>query len=618
LERALIRLFFVALMVLALASCGAQQSAAPKASPDEQTTTQRSAVEETKETTATPTTVAEPEEEPLRKGPASTNTLDAPAVGTNGMVSSAHPLATEAGLEILADGGNAFDAAVAVAAALNVVEPMMSGIGGYGAVMIHDAEKGETRYLDAGSRFPASVDPNMFRPPAPNYEANRCGAPAVSAPANVDAWEKLSGEYGELEWRRLFGPAVRYAEDGYAIDGVTAAWIGSEFPAFPARAQEIYGPGGAPLQAGERLVQRDLARSLRLVAEEGPAVAREGELAEAMAAEVQQNGGSLSLDDVRGNRAEWRDTVSMDYRGREVVTASNPATAWGMLLRFGVIGQFDLEPADHNTGDYLHAITEVSKQGSLVTREYAADPPLDRLLSEGFWAEQAAAISPYYASPYEPFTTYDSAASCSPTGYTPTGPATDAQANSLGYTSHFVVADREGNVVSATQTLGNVFGSKVMPEGTGLWLNDATAWSRFEPAGNVFDVYPSQKSLYALCPTIVLRDGRAVVAIGTPGGRTIPQTTQQMLTNVLDFGMDVQSAVAAPRVSFVTPEILAVEQGISQPVRDDLVARGHDVQPATAALGNAHALTIEYDAEGNPARFTGGSDPRGAGEAAGL
>jgi len=157
-----------------------------------------------------------------------------------------------------------------------------------------------------------------------------------------------------------------------------------------------------------------------------------------------------------------------------------------------------------------------------------------------------------------------------------------------------------------------------MPEGTGLWLNDATAWSRFEPAGNVFDVYPGQKSLYALCPTIVLRDGRPTAAIGTPGGRTIPQTTQQMLTNVLDFGMDIQSAVAAPRVSFVTPEILAVEGGISQPVRDDLVARGHDVQPATAALGNAHALTIEYDAEGNPSRFTGGSDPRGAGAAAGL
>src|SRR3712207_1653513 len=160
-------------------------------------------------------------------------------------------------------------------------------------MVVHDEKSGETRFLDAGSRFPASVDPNIFRPPTPDYEANRCGAPAVSAPANVDAWEKLSGEYGELEWRRLFGPAVRYAEEGYAIDGVTAGWIDSEFPAFPTHAQEIYGPAGAPLRSGERLLQRDLARSLRLIAQKGPAVAREGELAEAMAAEVQQNGGSM-------------------------------------------------------------------------------------------------------------------------------------------------------------------------------------------------------------------------------------------------------------------------------------------------------------------------------------
>lgn len=604
------RTLFAMLMVFALASCGGQATA-PDNAPREETAP-------ASPTTASPTTVAEPEAPPLREGPASRNTAGAPAVGTNGMVSSAHPLATQAGLEILAGGGNAFDAAVAVAAALNVVEPMMSGAGGYGAIVVYDAERGETRFLDAGSRFPSSVDPASFRPPTPGYKANRCGAAAVSAPANVDAWEKLSSEYGELEWRRLFEPAIGYADEGFRIDGITAGWIGSEYPAFPENARAIYGRSGAPLKTGDLLVQQDLARSLSLIAEEGPEVARGGELGRAMADAVRQDGVALSAEDVRGNRAEWRETISAPYRGDQVVTASPPSTAWGALLRLGVMGQFDLRPEDHNTGDYLHALTETSKQGSQSARQYAADPPLDLLLSEDYWAEQAAALSPYYASPYEPPTTYDSAASCSPTGYTPTGPAAGAQANSQGYTTHFVVADREGNVVSATQTLGNVFGSKVMPEGTGLWLNDATAWSRFEPVGNVFDVYPGRKSLYALCPTIVLRDGRPVIAIGTPGGRTIPQTTQQMLTNVLDFRMDLQSAVAAPRMSFVTPDILAVEEGIPQSVRDDLAARGHNVQPATSALGNAHALTIEYDARGDPVRFTGASDPRGAGSAEGL
>ena len=616
------------LLILGLLnSCGGAGSAAPEdasrngAAADEAPSTTD---ETTGQTTArSPATVAEPEttQEPPPEEPAiqaTASTPDTPAVGGNGMVSSAHPLATEAGLEVLADGGNAFDAAVAVAAALNVVEPMMSGAAGYGALVVYDAEKGQTRYLDAGSRFPASTDPTVFRSTTPGYEANRCGAPAVSAPANVDAWEKLSEEYGELEWDRLFEPAIRYAEGGFAIDRVTAGWIGSEFPAFPENARAIYGRNGLPLTTGETLVQTDLAGSLRLISREGADAIHGGSLGEAMASSVQEGGGFLTLEDTRENRAEWLDTVSIPYKGNEVITASPPSTSWGMLLRLGVMSRFGLTPADHNTSDYLHALTEASKQGGQVAREYAADPPFDLLLSEDYWAEQVANMSPYYASPYEPFTSVDSAASCSPTGYTPTGPANDAQANSQGYTTHYVVADGEGNVVSSTQTLGNVFGSKVMPEGTGLWLNDATAWSRFEPVGNVFDVYPGRKSLYALCPVIVLRDGRPTIALGTPGGRTIPQTTTQMLTNMVEFDMDVQDAVAAPRTSFVIPDILAVEEGISQPVRDDLLARGHNVRPATSALGNAHALAIEYDDEGNPTRFTGGADPRGVGSAAGY
>lgn len=621
-----LRKMLTILLISLLSSCGAVGPAAPEDASRERSATGETPSETdaaadeptgeaTPETTA-PTTAAEPPTEPAVE--ASANTLDAPAVGGNGMVSSAHPLATEAGLEVLAAGGNAFDAAVAVAAALNVVEPMMSGAGGYGALVIYDAEKGETRYLDAGSRFPASTDPSVFRAPTPGYEANRCGAAAVSAPANVDAWEKLSGEYGELEWDRLFEPAISYAEGGFEIDGVTAGWIGSEYPAFPESARGIYGRNGVPLGAGETLVQPDLGNSLRQISREGADAIYGGSLGEAMASTVQEGGGFLTLEDIRENRSEWLDTISIDYRGNEVVTASPPSTSWGLLLRLGVMSRFDLSPSDHNTSDYIHALTETSKQGARAARDYAADPPFDLLLSEGYWADQASNMSPYYASPYEPFTTVDSAASCSPTGYTPTGPANDTQANSQGYTTHYVAADEEGNVVSATQTLGNVFGSKVMPEGTGLWLNDATAWSRFEPVGNVFDVYPGRKSLYALCPVIVLRDGRPTIALGTPGGRTIPQTTTQMLTNMVEFGMDVQDAVAAPRTSFVIPDILAVEEGINQPVRDDLIVRGHNVRPATAALGNAHALTIEYDDEGNPSRFTGGADPRGAGSAEGY
>jgi len=180
------------------------------------------------------------------------------------------------------------------------------------------------------------------------------------------------------------------------------------------------------------------------------------------------------------------------------------------------------------------------------------------------------------------------------------------------------VADREGNVVSSTQTLGNVFGSKVMPEGTGIWLNDEVAWANFEPAGNPFDAAPGRQIPYALGPTLVMRDGRPWMAIGTPGGRTILQITPQMLINIIDFDMDIQKAIASPRFSFVIPDLLDVEESIPISVRNELSAMGHNVYVDEQGLGNAYGLTIEYGSEGRPVRFTGGTDPRGEGAAIGY
>jgi gamma-glutamyltranspeptidase / glutathione hydrolase len=565
-----------------------------------------------------------PPEPELRDGPATTSTATRAAVGTNGMVSAAHPLAARAGVEVLEDGGNAFDAAVAVGAALNVVEPMMSGVGGYGATVVYDAEKGETRFLETGSRTPESVDPSVFRPPTPGYQENRCGGPVVSTPGNLNAWELMWEEYGEEEWSRLFEPAIGYAEDGFVIGEETAGWIGSEYPAFPAHAQEIYGRDGAPLTTGDRLVQDDLAGSMRTIAENGADAVYEGELGRAMVAEARSNGSFLTEEDLRENRARWRETIGANYRDDRVVTAGPPSTAWGSLVRLGTMEELDPVSLGQNTSPYVHALTEISKNSFNQTSRYAADPPLDRLFSEGYLRQQAATVDFSAAGPIESPITSDSAKSCSPTGYVPTtdsaasaSASASAQA-SVGHTTHFVVADGEGNVVSSTQTLGNVFGSKLMPEGTGLWLNDQLAWSRFEPQGTVFDVYPGEQTLYALCPTIVLRDGKPVIALGTPGGRTIPQTTTQMLTNMQAFDMDVQEAISAPRFSFIIPDLLGVEPGIPAVVQGELEALGHDVYVDEFGFGNAHGLTIEYGQEGRPERFTGGADPRGEGAAAGL
>ncbi len=603
----------MAVVVAILGSCGTQPTVhedAPREGGRAEGATSGGAIASTEEgadgeKTAEPTastTVAEPDPEPA-PGPASANTPTSPAVGTNGMVSSAHPLATRAGLDVLADGGNAFDAAVAVGAALGVVEPMMSGVGGYGAMVVYDAQSGETRFLNASSRVPATLNPAVFRPPTPGYEENRRSARAISTPGMANAWETLHEEYGDLEWRRLFEPAIGYAEEGFVVDGENANWIQTEFYAFPPHAQEIYGDAGVPLRAGERLVQRDLARSLRLLSEQGAGVVYEGELAGAMAAEAQEQGGFLTTDDLRANRAEWLEPISVPYRGNEVVTASPPLTSWGALVRLGIMGQFDLDPQDHNTAAYLDAYAQVTEMAYRERLDYVRDPeveptPLDLLLSEGYWADQAARVNAQAAAPSAPSPAYLS--------------------NRQEHTTHFVVADGEGNVVSATQTLGNLFGSRVMPEGTGIWLNDSIAFATFEPAGNPLDVFPGRYRLVGIAPILVQRDGRPVVALGTQGGFNIQQTTPQMLVNLLDFGMDIQRAIAAPRISFVEPDWLAVEAGIPQPILDALAASGHNPYVEELGLGNAHGLTVEYDPEGRPVRFTGGADPRAEGAAIGY
>lgn len=505
------------------------------------------------------------------------------AAGARGMVSSADPLATEAGLSILKKGGNAFDAAVAVAAALNVVEPMMSGMGGYGTILVYDAAKGEVRFLNSSGRIPVHLDPDVFRPPDPRYLENRSGPAAVSTPGNVHAWEALSREYGALAWKELFADAIALAENGFILEPGTAATIDGAFGEFPAHARTIYGRDGRPLRSGERLVQKDLARSLRLVAADGARAFYDGPIGRAIDAGMRSSGGFLGLDDLRADRAEWWAPIRIAYRGHEVYTASPPSTAFPSLIRLGLMSRFDVAGLGHNSAEFLHRFLEVTKHAFWCRLRFAGDPgvvppPLETLLSEKYWAEQASRIDLKRARPF-------------------VYPGTSE--GSVQHTTHFVVADARGNIVSATQTLGNAFGSRIMPEGTGIWLNDSLAFCTFEPKGNPMDAHPGRRKLSGDCPTIIVRDGKPWAALGTPGGHTIGQTVPQMVMNLVDFGMDVAAALAAPRVSFIEPDSIAVEPGIAENVVAELAARGHNLR-GVRGLGNSHALTIEYGADGKP------------------
>jgi gamma-glutamyltranspeptidase/glutathione hydrolase len=319
---------------------------------------------------------------------------------------------------------------------------------------------------------------------------------------------------------------------------------------------------------------------------------------------MRESGSFLRLSDLAENEAEWWNPIEIDYRGHRIMVPPPPANSFPALVRLGMMSRLNVQGMGHNSTEYLHAFAEVTKHAFWTRLKYAGDPeiappPLDLLLSPAYWEEQVQAIDPEQAKPFQP-------------------PEIAGDSGGLdGHTTHFVVADAEGNVVSATQTLGNAFGSRIMAEGTGIWLNNSLAYCTFEPPGNPMDAHPGRRKLSGDVPLFVLDElGRPVVALGTPGGHTIGQTVPQMVMNLLDFGMDIQAAISAPRISFVEPNALAVEEGIPESVTTALEGMGHALR-TRSALGNAHGLTIRWGPGGMPEAFTGGSDPRGAGLAKG-
>ncbi|MFQ5677368.1 MAG: gamma-glutamyltransferase family protein, partial [bacterium] len=418
---------------------------------------------------------------------------------------------------------------------------------------------------------------------------------------NVNAWQAMSKKYGKLEWAALFQTAISTAEKGFPVSERLAFFIGRAFDSFPVHAQEFYGKNGRPLEEGGILVQKDLAHSLQLISEQGARVFYGGELGQRVHAEMQRTGSFLTLDDLIADKAEWWEPISIDYKGYRVYTASPPATAFPSLIRLGMMSRFDSEKLEHNSADYLHLFAEVSKHAFWCRLRYAGDPeihppPLDTLLSEEYWQQQVNRISREHATEFKP---------------------PGVIAVSSKNTTHFVVADKWGNIVSATQTLGNIFGSRIMPKGTGIWLNNSLAYCTFEPKGNPMDAIAGQRKLSGDCPTIITKDGKPWVALGTPGGHTIGQTVPQMVLNLIDFDMDILQAISAPRISFLEPNTLWLENDVPDEVAAKLMEMGHEVD-RSRGLGVAHALSLEYDEDGNPVRFAGAADPRGDGKAKGF
>jgi gamma-glutamyltranspeptidase/glutathione hydrolase len=522
------------------------------------------------------------------------------------MVVTNHPLGSAAGAEMLAAGGNAVDAAIAALFALTVVEPMMVGIFGAGMTHLRLAD-GRHLVIDNYTTAPAAARPDMYTPVSdtwPDYlraqgDTNLIGLLAVGVPGTLKGWCEALGRFGRLDLETVMQPAIRHAERGfratpYLVEAVTET--AADLARFPETARTFL-PDGAPIKPGDLVVLGDYAKTLRLIAAKGPGVLYGGELGAVIADHFRANGGLVTIGDLAGYQTMERRPIRGTYRGYEV-TGAPPPTAGGLHLveMLNVLEGFDVARLGFGGAEYFHLIAEVLKIGFADRNACTGDPafvdiPIERLTSKDYAATRRASI-----------------------GARATEIAAPTAAAGSAHTTHVTTADAEGNVVAMTQTINNLFGAKATVPGTGVLLNNTMAL--FDPhPGRAASVAPGKRVTSSMAPTIVLREGRPVWALGLPGGVRIFTSVFQALVNLIDHGMSVQEAVEAPRV-WTQGQELEVEQGVAESVRAELAARGHRVVAVPAAAGGMSAIAFGADglltgaacwrADGTPIGVSGG------------
>ena len=538
------------------------------------------------------------------------------------VVAANHPLASAAGLEVFARGGNAVDAAIATAFALTVVEPMMVSIFGAGMIVLRDGATGEIANIDNYAMAPAGATPDMYRPVpgddpfATEGKANATGYLAVGVPGALQAWAALLAERGKLPLEQVMAPAIRYAAGGFEVSPYLAhctAQSAAELGQFPASA-EVFLPMGRPLRAGEQIVRRDYAQTLERIAAAGPAAFTHSAIAEAVAADMARNGGLITLEDLAEYRFHRRTPVRGRYRGYEIVSAA-PTSSGGthVVQALNILEGFDVQGMGFGTPDAIHPLAETLKICFADRAAYQGDPafvdvPVAWLTSKDYAGARRREIDLRRTQP--------AAAGQRPDG-TPArgGVPVSESAN----TTHLTVMDGDGNVVTMTQTLNTLFGSKVTVPGTGMLLNNCMML--FDPRpGGPNAVAPRKRMLSSMSPTIVLKDGKVAFALGTPGGVRIFPAVVQALVNVIDHGMTLQEAVEAPRV-WIQSGPLEVEESVPEHVRAALRERGHQVKVVPRVAGGMTGVLVDpesgllhgaacWRADGTPVGMSGGFTDR--------
>ena len=530
-------------------------------------------------------------------------------IAQNGMVASSHPLATQIGIEILKNGGNAIDAAIAVNAALGLMEPTGCGIGGDLFAIVWDPKTKKLHGLNASGPSPQSLSLDYFLDN--DYEGIPFyGVLPVSVPGAVAGWFALHRKFGNLSMNQILSPAIQYAEKGFPLTELIAHYMERSVKRFiksnyPNIKETYLQPNGGKLAVeGEIFKNPLLAKTYRTIANKGEQGFYSGTIARAIADEVQQQGGFLTTEDLSAYRIEWIEPVSINYRGYDIWELPPNGQGIAALQILKILEGFNFSEIDFGSSEHLHLFTEAKKLAFEDRAKFYADMaftkvPIKTLLSDAY-ADQRRALIQHKASMYS------------------------AGQLSAGETIYMTVADKEGYMVSLIQSNYYGMGSGVVPEGVGFMLqNRGALFSLDENHANVYA--PGKRPFHTIIPAFVTKDGVPFLSFGVMGGDFQPQGHSQIVMNVIDFGMNIQEAGDAPRWDHKGSSSprgnkvknsgkIRVESGISYETIRQLMARGHDVGFATGIYGGYQAIL--WDAKNKV--YRGASESRKDGQVSGY
>jgi gamma-glutamyltranspeptidase/glutathione hydrolase len=520
------------------------------------------------------------------------------------MVVSNHPLASAAGAEMLAAGGNAIDAAIATLFTLTVVEPMMVGIigGGMAHIRLSDASH---RFIDGQSTVPLAVQPDAYRSkPGSAHDVfdtvddeNLNGPKAVAAPGSLKAWCETLSRFGTMSLADVLQPAIKHATRGFAatpylheciVDGAREMLKDKPIAA-------IYLPNGSPLKAGDRVVQSEYAETLTYISRHGEAALYHGPLGDILVDYMKAHGGFIRHPDLTSYKTVERMPIRGNYRGWEILGPPPPAASGVHIVQMlNILEGYDLAAKGFGTAETIHLLAEVLKIAFADRAVASGDPdfvgvPVERLTSKEYANERRRTIDPERAQRWG---------------------AGVAQLEAA-HTTHMTVADAMGNVVATTQTINNLFGAKFLIPGLGVVPNNYM--NLYDPRpGHALSLAPGKRVTTSMSPMMALRDGRLVYALGLPGGKRIFPSALQALINLIDHGMSLQEAVEAPRV-WTEGNALELELAVPDGVRVELRSMGHEVQPVPTVAGGMNAIQLHDDG-----RLTGAACWRADGTPIGL